>query len=461
MRLTSIFPIAIALLLAAATACQDDNNTIGSSIVQDDVTITVDSSFTITGVSVANPCIQSRTINQLLGRIDADAFGIISSDFVTQFMPASRLDTTGVSVADIDSLVLVMTVGKGDFIGDSIVPMGLEVYPLIKELPSPIFSDFDPTGFYSPVAMASKIYNLSSASADTIESYKYRQIRVKMPLELGRKFFTEYKTNPAVFSSPTKFAEFFPGVYVKNSYGSGRISTITNTMLNLYFHKTTINPTTQRDTVVSAVGNYFAVTPEIVTNNNISLAVSSAIHDRVANAETIVMGPTGYDVKVRFPAPELIARFKASASDLSVVNNLYLTIPGEVIENEDGIEPPATLLCVLATKREEFFASNELPDGVTAFYATWDSLNKSYSFGDINLYLNHLLSKDTITEEDYTFILTPVTRQEEITDEYYGTTSLITLNPYVNNPAMVRILLDKAKIKLTFTSQVVGTKIKK
>ncbi len=452
MRLSSILPLALGALLAFAPACQDDGNTIGTSIVQDDVVITVDSAFTLSGRTVAHPNIQSRTINQLLGRIDASQFGAISSDFVTQFMPASRLDTSAVNLSDLDSLMLVMSVEKGNFVGDSIMPMGLEVYPLVGELPNPIYSDFNPEGYYSPTPLASVVYNLSATSNDTVYDYDYRQIRVKMPIELGRKLFAEYKANPSTFDSPEKFAKFFPGVYIKNSYGSGRISTISSTLMSLYYHKTLYNTLTERDTTIRYVGNYFAVTPEIITNNNISLAISPAMKQRVAEGQNIIMAPTGYDVSLTFPAKEIIARLKAADNKLNVINSLTFSLPGETIENEDGIDPPSMVVLLLASKANEFFADNDLPDNITEFYASWNSVTNSYSFGDMSKYLLYLLEKDEITEEDYTFVVTPATGIYE-TDEYYGTTTLTALNPYVGNPAMVRVFPENAKIKFTFTSQ--------
>jgi len=453
MRLTSIIPLALGILLAASTSCQDDNNTIGSSIVQDDIAITVDSAFTVSGSTVPNSYIQSRTITQLIGRIDAGGFGKISSDFVTQFMPSSRIDTTGVTENDIDSLMLVMSVMKGDFVGDSIVPMGIEIYPLTAELPNPIYSNFDPEGYYDGNPLASAVYNLSATSVDTVYNYDYRQIRVKMPLELGKKFFREYKRDPKQFASPTAFAKVFPGVYIRNSYGSGRISTISSTMMTLYYRKNVFNESTKRDTVYKCVGNYFAVTPEIITNNNISLSVAESMSDRIAAGENVLMAPTGYDVKFRFPAPEVIASFKAAKAELSVINTLYFSIPGEVIENKDGIKPPEMILMIPESKRDEFFAGNDLPDNITEFSASWNSSTNAYQFGDISKYIISLMDKERITEEDFTFIITPVTPVYDTTDDYYGTQTLSALNPYVGNPAMVRILLDKAKVKLTFTSQ--------
>lgn len=223
--------------------------------------------------------------------------------------------------------------------------------------------------------------------------------------------------------------------------------------MSLYYRKTALNESTGRDTVYNCVGNYFAVTPEIITNNNISLSVAKSMTDRIAAGENVLMAPTGYDVKFRFPAPEVIAAFRAAKAELSVVNTLYFTLPGEVIENEDGIEPPAMILMIPASKRDEFFAGNDLPDNITEFSASWSDSSNAYLFGDISKYIVSLMEKDDLTEDDYTFIITPVTPVYDTTDEYYGTQTLTALNPYVGNPAMVRILLDKAKVKLTFTSQ--------
>ena len=44
---------------------------------------------------------------------------------------------------NIDSLKLLMFVPKGSLVGDSLAPMGLEVYRLNKQLTAPIFSNFN------------------------------------------------------------------------------------------------------------------------------------------------------------------------------------------------------------------------------------------------------------------------------------------------------------------------------
>ena len=257
----------IACALAAATfisSCDDNESNIGSSIIEDRISITVDSTFTITGRSVANSAVQSRTLLQLLGRIDAAGYGALSSDVVTQFMPSTSLDTTGVTVEMIDSLKLMMAVYHGNFVGDSITPMGIEVYRLNRDLPSPIFSNFDPAGYYDPSQkIGSLIYNASTlGESDSLKNASYHTISVNLPRELAQEFFTAYKNDPSSFSSPSSFINrVFKGIYIRNSYGSGRLTLVSNTLMRAYYRRKD-KKDDGTDTIKPAMANYFAVTPE-------------------------------------------------------------------------------------------------------------------------------------------------------------------------------------------------------
>ena len=75
----------------------------------------------------------------------------MTSDVVAQFMPTSKIDTVGVhgGAQWIDSCFITMRVAEGDFTGDSLAPMRMEIYELNHQLPIPIFSDFDPSTYYS------------------------------------------------------------------------------------------------------------------------------------------------------------------------------------------------------------------------------------------------------------------------------------------------------------------------
>ena len=69
-------------------------------------------------------------------------------------------------------------------------------------------------------------------------------------------------------------------------------------------------------------------------------------------------------------------------------------------------------------------------------------------------YLVEMLKKDTLEPEDYTFLLVPVNIETESNSSYGSTVSYITtISPYVQKPAMVKLDITNAKIKLTYTRQ--------
>jgi hypothetical protein len=451
---------AIAALMASSMVGCNDSSVIGESIVQDNVEIVIDSAFTVTGKSTENNAVLSRTITQLVGLIDAPGYGRLTSDVVTQFMPAITIDTTNVGISGVDSLRLVMFVDLGQYTGDSIAPMGLDVHRLTKDLPTTMYSDFNPEGYYDSKKLGSVIYNVTALGEnDTIQSYSYRAFSVNLGKELAQELYSDYVANPASFSSPTEFSKVFKGLYFKNSYGSGRVTRIGQTVLRMYYHTSYYDEDAERDTTVNYVGNYFSVTPEIVTNNNISLNIDQSIKDAVAAGDNIVLAPAGLDVELKFPAREIISSYRNNITNLGVINTLTMKIPVEEITNDYGIEPPEYLLMVLKNKKDEFFLNNDINDDVTSFYATYSSSTKSYTFTGLRSYILDLMDKDEITDDDITFTITPVNVETETTSSSYystGTTYVTAINPYVSTPAMAKLLLDEAKIKFTYSKQTIN-----
>ncbi len=449
--LPSLF--ATALAFTVLSSC-DESEDIGNSIFQDDVEIVVLDDYTVTGRSISNAQVQSRTTTQLLGAIEADGFGSFSSNFVTQYMPAGQIDTTGVSIENLDTLRLMFAVPNDGFVGDSITPMGLKIHRLKKQLPSPIYSDFDPKDYYDPEPIATQIYTCSALGlADSLSKYNYRFIYCDLPISLGKELFAAYKANPATYLEPSTFAKVFPGFYVTNSFGSGRIIKIEGNTMSLHYHKVVKDETTGRDSIMKYTGNYYSVTPEIITNNNITFNMSNSLKQMAQEGKSLVVAPAGMDVEIIFPIEKLIADYKINEEYLSVVNSLSLDIPVGSIENDHGITPPPYLLMVLSSRKNEFFDNNEVSDNKYSFHAAYDATNKRYLFSGLRDYLLTMLEKGEITPEDYTFTLTPV----NITTENYSSSSsslfISAIVPYIDKPAMGELKLNEAKIKLTYSKQ--------
>lgn len=461
MKIPSLkYTLATAVAVASSLiACQNGDTTIGSGLVGDEQGVVIADSFPVIGHSIPNQSIQGRTITQLLGSIQAKGYGDLSSDFVTQFMPAQKLSDS-LSLESFDSIRLSMAIPMGAYVGDSVAPMGLEVYRLNRVLPFPIYSDFNPADYYDPSALVGNAMYACNATmaTDSVQKLAFRRIDVKLPDELGRELLTLYKEKPEAYSVPSEFAKSFPGLYVKNSYGSGRVVKVGSTVMQVFYHTWQVD-SIKKPYKVPQIGTYFAVTPEIVTNNNIDFVQASALTERVDSGQQLLVAPAGMDVELTFPTRQVIDYYRDNGSSLSVLNTLTFTVPVEEITNDYSITPPDNVLLVLSSEKNEFFRKNDVTNDKTSFVGTYDSYNKQYTFSSMRNYLVEMLKKDTLEEKDYTFTLTPVSLSTETSGSnyYYGTstTYVNAITPYVETPAMCRLLLDKATVKLTFTTQTV------
>lgn len=460
MKTKFLFISIITLFTVIFTACDNEVNNIGGSLVNDNLEIDIDSTFVVEGKSIENLRIQSRTVTQLLGSISSKEYGTFSSEYITQFMCANKIDTVGVSAEDIDSLIVVLNIPKGDIVGDSLIPMGLEIYPLTKQLPSPIYSDFNPEGYYdASKKLSSQIYKCNVAGEnDTVKAYESRYVYAKLPVEIGRELFRKYKQNPELYSNPEDFTNVFPGIFVKNSYGSGRVMRITQTSMRMYYSKHT-KTTADKDTVISNVGYYFATKPEVVTDNLIDYTMSESLKKRIDNGENIIVAPAGRDLEITFPALDVVKAYRERAGKVAVLNALTFKIPVNAIENDYEIAPPTNIMMILSKDKDNFFIENKLADGVTSFVAEYNSTTGYYEFTGLRNYMLDLLKKDEIKPEDYTFVITPVslvTTQEASTSYYYYSTQekVNAVVPYISSPTMAELDLKNSKITLTFSRQV-------
>ena len=174
---------AVFVLLAVAglsISCADE--TIGSSLNDTSATIIEDSTFTITGVTVRSTHLRSRSSYQLIGKINSPGYGTLTSDAVMQFMPASSIVTEGVTADKIDSCRLLMAIDAGDFTGDSLATMRMSVYRLNKQLPNPIYSDFNPSGYYSAGDFLGSTAYSATAIQQGTSSAAYRTVSIPMPV---------------------------------------------------------------------------------------------------------------------------------------------------------------------------------------------------------------------------------------------------------------------------------------
>lgn len=459
MKLTRYIIIPTLTAIAFA-ACDDTTTEIGTSLVTDRAEIIQDSAFTITARSLVGQEIMSRTTVQLIGRLDAGGYGSLSSDIVTQFMPAQNLDFTDVTSLEVDSVRMLMFIDQGAYTGDSVMPMGVNVYRLNKQLPSPIYSNFDPTGYYSEEdLMGQALYTAEPMHSDSLLNLKFRTITVNLDDQFGLDLMKQYQDSSSIFYSPASFAEWFPGVYIANSFGNGRVTQVSETRINLYYHvhKNVTIDDVVRDSVMNRISSCLAVTPEVITNNNLTYDLAPEINERIEAGEAILAGPAGADVEIVFPLREILESYRSKGGKMSVFNSLSFQLPVEELDAAYGIKPPYTLLMVLKSKKDDFFANNELTDNKTSFYTTYNQLKKCYYFSGMREYLIEMLDKkdEEITPDDYTFVLTPIDITTQKASDYSTETVITSMTPFITSPTLVKFKTEEAKIKIVFSKQII------
>ena len=463
--------LATAVLLIVGS-CTDEG--IGVSITDSVSSVIEDSSFVITGHAVRNDRVLMRTTSKMLGRINAEGYGSLTADAVTMWMPAMSIDTAGVKPEWIDScrLKLRIPVTNG-FTGDTLAPMRLAVYRLNKALPSPIYSDFDPTGYYDAAdLLATESYSPSSGWLEVSTSYlsgtaqtdTVRVISVPVSTEIGRELFGTYRADPERFASPTAFADIFPGIYITNSYGSGHVVNIKATELDVYYRKY-VQLTDTTDTIYPAMcQSYLASTPEVVSNNIIRYNVDDALTAMVNNGEALIAAPAGYEVQVHFPIQDIIDKYKSNiGANQAIINSLSLELPVTIPPTQYDIQPPTYLLMVKTSKKDQFINGDSLTNNKDSFYAVYDASNKKYTFSGLRSYVLDIINNHggIAGEEDMEFTITPVdvTTYTYSSSYYYystSTSSVVTkISPMVSRPAVACLQLDKAKIKISYSKQMV------
>lgn len=469
----------LSLLLAIAGAfslmsCEDNVSEIGGTIVPGEVKITVDSIETVLEAqTVYEPVYDARTMTKLLGRINAPEYGNLDCAFVTQMLSANRLVIPdSITVNDIDSMRLVMTVIRGSVTGDSLAPQQLKVFRLTKQLPKEITNEFDPTGYYDPDSpLGTQSYTLSAiAKSDSafLKDY-YIRIPVMLPKELAVETFNAYKKDPTVFQWPETFNSYFPGLYVKQNFGNGCIGTISAVQAFTYWHRTELRyekdtenstesntkyhyvPYTVRDSIA-----LFSSQPEVLSSNMVKYEPSQSLRSLVARGNRLITTPGGYQVKIKFPAKAIIDKYKNDLGRLSVISKLTMEIPAKSITNDFNIGVVPTLLMVKTSEREEFFNKNKIPDNKKSFYATYDSSKGSYSFTAFRDYIIELINKGEVTDEDIDFSLVPVILTTEDVEGYNSTTTYVTkCAPYIGRPTMTLFDMSKVRIVFTFSNQII------
>ncbi|MCM1006171.1 MAG: DUF4270 domain-containing protein [Prevotella sp.] len=460
-----------ALLLGAAMSiglpsCDDDANNIGGSIAKGEVTIIVDSTFTVTGRCVRNEQIDSRNEDLLIGRLYVEDYGELNASFAGRLMPASTLAIPdSIPLDDISGMSLRFSFKTDGFTGDTLAPQQLSVYSLTKQLPSGIDNTFNPDGYYdesSPLGSAS--YTASTLGLNASKD-KVGYVSVPLDKSFARKIVEQYRKDPAVFQWPETFAKYFPGIYVKSTFGRGLVLNFTNTeFLTFWTRKIKVNKIENgvgvvRDSLLTDTTSLFAISPEVLSANLLRFTPAESIKERVNRGEYVIQSPAGYNIEIDFPAQSIIDRYASDNFNLAVINSLTFSLPVTTPSNTYGITPPPYMLMIKTSKMKDFFIQNKVPtnDDTDVFWASYNSETGEYVFNNMRPYLMALIkSGGKVSDEDSKFTIVPVNITTENTGYTGNQKTVVTkCEQYIAHPSLCIADLSRSKVKFTYSRQVI------
>lgn len=469
-----LFILGIISGIICLNSCNDDMGLVGTSIqpAEDKPFVYVDS-FMVEASTVYIDSIYAKTATGLLGELYDPLYGNLKSDFMCQFYVNDEFTFEHTPIGGkIDSIDFYMFYNRGylgGWIGDSLAPMTATVYPIIEPLERYYYTNANPadyTDLKNPLgAQTYTARNLAVSDSawtatNTSGTLLYTPyVRVRLPLELGQKFYDESINNPGTFKNQETFNKFFPGVYVTTTFGSGNMLNVFHTEISIYYQYDTIN-SEGRDTVLS-FREPFPVTKEVIQMNHIK---NEGLEDLLQPSDEFayLKTPAGVFTRLTIPAKEIISKIEGRE-----VNDFSFSLKAMPQESwKYAFSPPSYLLLVPEDSIQTFFESGMIENNVTSYasypyqmnsYSSSSSsyLPYTYTFGNISSLLKYQAAN--APDKDLHMIVVPIDRDLSTDYSGYATAPSTAVRHYLK-PSGVKLRKDPEVMKMRVVTSVIPDK---
>ena len=434
--------------------CNDDFSSIGTSIQPGDDTIAVYmDTFQIQATTVQLDSIYARSTSAQLGELYDPLYGNLVSDYMCQFYCPSDFQFKHTPYeGKIDSVEFNIYYNgsnkNGVWVGDSLAPMRAEIFKITSPLQKNFYTNIDPKQYCnmqeSMGAQAYTAYNTSiSDSLRNSDGYS-PHVSIKMPTEFGQKFYDETINNPGTFKNQETFNEFFPGLYVTTTFGSGNILSVASSVLKIYYNYA-VKSTAGKDSLITT-WEAFSVTKEIIQLSRFKNTDMSQLlqpNDSYAFFKT----PAGVCTRIVLPTKEITPIMKER-----IVNNLPLEL--KAMPQEDwqyALAPPPYLLILPEDSVKSFFEGSQIDNNVTSFLSkAYDATTRTYSFPNLANLLKYQMENNP--DKDLSLLLIPVQRTTTTGNSYGQSTVVTTAITNYLAPSGVKIRKDEEVMKIGITS---------
>jgi len=430
--------IGLALFL---NSCDDNLTKVGTTIQPPGDLITVyTDTFMMKASTVRLDSVFSKTSDFMIGEMYDPVYGTIKADILCQFYCEEDFKFPRIPInGKIDSveLSILLPLNENNGLmayGDTLSPMEMTVYLIDRPLKRNFYTNDHPENYCdmkNPLGKtAYTAYNLSIP--DSIRQIEYPHITVKLPTELGQRFYDETIQNPSTFVNQNTFNEFFPGIYITNTYGSGCIIKTSADNIYLHIYYDFMDKDIEGNDSIVHAAQFFTVSKEVIqinrfVNDNIDpLLVENPTH-------TYIKSPAAVCTKLVIPTSEMAKKFDVSDRYINGFTLDLKYLPED--EWDYACQPPAHLLLLPEDSIIPFFEKGSVENYMTSFIsfasASASSSNlgynpntRTYHFGNIsNLLKVHITNSP---DKDLNLYAIPVTRKatEDLNYGLYYTTAI-------------------------------------
>ena len=428
-------------------ACDDSSvSRVGLGVQpEEDKVVIVDTTVNIEAKTILVDSIYAKTVNGFLGELYDPSFGSIKSSYICQYYPSIGFPYVDSIVVDnitkepkIDSVKL--NISYSSYLGDSLAPMEVTVYPIIKPLSDSYYTNANPADYCdmaNPLAKYSytaRNYNISD-SALQASGYSY-YLSIPLPVKLGQDYLDKVMEKKSDLTVE-ELSNFFPGTYITTTFGTGSMIPVYMTNISIYYtYWTMLKDEDGNDSIAySPAAAVLSVTKEVIQLNSFENKNPAFLSEDNAD-KTYLKSPAGVFTELTIPIKEIIkgvGKKKFSSVKLSLKAypqddwTYSLPFPGmtnspvPLTDGSGSSGYSAKLLLIEPDSVTNFFETKGVADNLTSYTTQFNSSTYTFDFNNIANVVQNAIDK--APDKDLKLWVIPVLTTWISQSDMYGNTS--------------------------------------
>ena len=431
-------------------ACDDSIGRVGLGILPDEDKISIFDTTVVVGArTIEVDSVYAKTTSGFLGDFYDPSYGNIRSSFICQYYPSVGFPYLDSIVGNkIDSVRLL--VYYSSYIGDSLAPMEVTVYPVIKALDEHFYTNVDPNDYCdmdNPLAKYSYTARNLNIPDDILQEYgNAYYISIPLPVKIGQDYLDKVKNDE--LKTVGEFLDFFPGTYLTTTFGTGSMLAVQEMDILVYYtRETTLKAENGNDSIANrASAAAFNVTKEIIQLNRFENKNPEFLLEDNPD-KVFLKSPAGIFTELTIPIQEItkgIGKKKFSSVRLSLrayhPDEWEYSLPFPGVSNynsssQNGVT--SKLLLIEPDSVANFFQMRQVANAQTSYTTSFNSSTYSYDFNNISNIVQNAIEK--APDKDLKLWLIPVQTTWTAQQSYSGTAYVDYLTSHYLYPSGVTL----------------------